>query len=87
MNEKIKLSRNEKIARFVGYTKFIMKFVPDILKIICIIGFIPLLISLTPYIDGSKELEMAMTPSQLTSIFIVLVLCYGITMIGRMGRE
>ena len=87
MNEKTKLSRNEKITRFIGYTKFIMKFVPGILQIICLIGFIPLLISLTPYIDGSKELETAMTPSQLTAMFMILVLCYGVMMIGKMGHR
>lgn len=78
--------KRAKYYRWIAYAKRFGRIVPLILQVVCVIAFIPLLVSLTPYIDGSQELETAMTPSQLTAMFLVLVLCYGVMMIGKMGK-
>ena len=65
----------------------IMGWIPSILKLVCVIAFIPLIMSLTPYIEGSQELETAMTNSQLTAILIVLVLCYGVIAVSKLGKH
>lgn len=83
MNE----ANKTKAAKVIAYARFFARFIPLILQLVLIIGFIPLLMSLTPYIDGSEELETAMTPSQLTAIFLVLIIVYGIMMIGNMGKR
>ena len=64
-----------------------MGWIPSILKLVCVIAFIPLIMSLTPYIEGSQELETAMTNSQLTAILIVLVLCYGVIAVSKLGKH
>lgn len=77
----------ERQAKAIAYTKLIMGWIPSILKLVCVIAFIPLLMSLTPYIEGSQELETAMTNSQLTAILLVLVLCYGVIAVSKLGKH
>lgn len=79
--------RRAKYYRWIAYARKFGKFIPQILQLVCVIAFIPLLTSLAPYIDGSEELETALTPSQLTALLVVMVLCYGVLAIGRIGRK
>lgn len=79
--------RRAKYYRWMAYARRIAKFLPQLLQLVCVIAFIPLIMSLTPYIDGSEELETAFTTSQLTAMLVVLVLCYGVLAIGRIGRR
>lgn len=78
--------KRAKYYRWISYAKGFAKLIPNILQIVCIIGFIPLLMTLIPYIDGSEEMENALTASQLSAILLVLVICYGVMMVGKMGK-
>lgn len=69
-------------AKTIAILKFILSLLPSILYIVLVIALIPLIQSLTPYIDGSAELENPMTNSQLTAILCLLVICYAIILLG-----
>lgn len=76
-----------KIAKVIGYTRYFAKWIPPILQLVCIIALIPLLTSFAPYVEGTEELENPMTASQLTAMFGMLAICYGVLIIGRFGRH
>lgn len=69
-------------AKTIAILKYIGSWLPSILYIVLVIALIPLIQSLTPYIDGSAELENPMTNSQLTAILCLLVICYAIILLG-----
>lgn len=69
-------------AKTIAILKIILSLLPSILYIVLVIALIPLIQSLTPYIDGSAELENPMTNSQLTAILCLLVICYAIILLG-----
>lgn len=69
-------------AKTIAILKYIVSWLPTILYIVLVIALIPLIQSLTPYIDGSAELENPMTNSQLTAILCLLVICYAIILLG-----
>ena len=70
-------------AKTIAILKNVLSWLPSILYILLVIMLIPLLTSLTPYIDGSAELENPMTNSQLTAILCLLVVCYAIILLGN----
>lgn len=70
-------------AKTIAILRFIWSWLPSILYLVLVIALIPLIQSLTPYIDGSAELENPMTNSQLTAILCLLVVCYTIILLGN----
>lgn len=70
-------------AKTIAILKIIWSWLPSILFLVLVIALIPLIQSLTPYIDGSAELENPMTNSQLTAILCLLVICYAIILLGN----
>jgi len=69
-------------AQIIAILRYVWTWIPSILFLVLVIALIPLIQSLTPYIDGSAELENPMTNSQLTAILCLLVLCYAIILLG-----
>lgn len=69
-------------AKMIAILKIILSWLPSTMYLVLVIALIPLIQSLTPYIDGSAELENPMTNSQLTAILCLLVVCYAIILLG-----
>lgn len=75
--------RKTRYALIITILRYVWTWIPSILYLVLVIALIPLIQSLTPYIDGSAELENPMTNSQLTAILCLLAICYAIILLGN----